>query len=147
MIAKGKNSKNFDFPGLLVAAVLLVNKHQQILIAQRPEGKSMAGLWEFPGGKVHAGETEKEALSRELTEELAITVSPASLRWVTKILHQYEDFQLIMPLYLCRRWSGDITPLEGQKIAWVSPEDLPDYPMPPADAPIIGLIPGFLKKF
>ena len=107
----------------------------------------MAGLWEFPGGKVHAGETEKEALSRELTEELAITVSPASLRRVTEILHQYEDFQLIMPLYLCRRWSGDITPLEGQKIVWVSPEDLPDYPMPLADAPIIGLIPGFLKKF
>ncbi len=107
----------------------------------------MAGLWEFPGGKVHAGETEKQALSRELNEELAITVAEACLHRVTEISHQYEDFQLIMPLYLCRSWTGDITPLEGQEIAWVSPADLPDYPMPPADAPIIGQIPGFLKKF
>ena len=147
MVAKGKNSKKFDFPGLLVAAVLLVNKNEQILIAQRPEGKSMAGLWEFPGGKVHAGETEKQALSRELNEELAITVSEACLHRVMEISYQYEDFQLIMPLYLCRSWTGDITPLEGQEIAWVSPLGLLDYPMPPADAPIIGQIPGFLKKF
>ncbi len=107
----------------------------------------MAGLWEFPGGKVHASETEKEALARELKEELAITVSQASLHRVVEISHRYGDFQLIMPLYLCRSWTGDIFPLEGQEIAWVSPLELPDYPMPPADAPIIAKIPGFLKKF
>jgi 8-oxo-dGTP diphosphatase len=139
--------KHSGLPLVLVAAALLVDRPGRVLIARRPEGKSMAGLWEFPGGKVQAGETEKEALGRELKEELAITVSQASLHRVVKISHRYEDFHLIMPLYLCRSWTGKITPLEGQKIAWVSPLELPDYPMPPADAPIIGQIPGFLKKF
>jgi 8-oxo-dGTP diphosphatase len=108
-----------------------------VLLAQRPEGKPMAGLWEFPGGKVAADETPEESLSRELAEELGIRVKPACFHPLTFASHTYESFHLLMPLFLCRRWEGIATPLEGQTLKWVRPERLRDYPMPPADAPLI----------
>ena len=136
---------NPDLPDVLVAAALIVDQKGRVLIAQRPTGKSMAGLWEFPGGKVHKGETRTKALIRELKEELDITVLDSALHLVMEVSHAYEDFQLNMPLYLCRQWQGDINPQEGQEVAWVFPEDLSDYQMPPADTPIIDKIPGFLR--
>ncbi len=122
---------------LLVVACALVDPDGRVLIAQRPEGKAMAGLWEFPGGKVDQGEFPEEALIRELHEELGIDVTAACLAPLTFASHGYEGFHLLMPLYVCRRWSGNVTPMEGQKVAWVRPAKMRDYPMPPADEPLI----------
>ena len=129
---------------VLVAAVALVDVDGRVLIAERPEGKSMAGLWEFPGGKVEPGETPEQALIRELLEELAIDVTEACLAPFTFASHIYEDFHLLMPLYLCRRWDGILRPLEGQQVKWVRPLELRTYPMPPADEPLIAMLRDFL---
>jgi len=122
---------------VLVAAVALVDIDGRVLIARRPEGKPMAGLWEFPGGKVEAGERPETALLRELKEELGIDVSEACLAPLTFASHSYADFHLLMPLYVCRRWEGTVTAREGQELAWVKPRKLRDYQMPPADLPLI----------
>ena len=122
---------------VLVAAVALVDADGRVLIARRPEGKPMAGLWEFPGGKVEAGERPETALIRELKEELGIDVSEACLAPLTFASHAYPDFHLLMPLYVCRRWQGMVTAREKQELAWVKPLKLRDYPMPPADVPLI----------
>jgi 8-oxo-dGTP diphosphatase len=131
-------------PTLLVAAVALIDTDGRVLLARRPAGKPMAGLWEFPGGKIHAGETPEAALIRELKEELAIDVTEACLAPFTFASHRYEKFHLLMPLYVCRRWNGVVTPLEGQETAWVRPQKLADYPMPPADKPLVAMIRDFL---
>jgi 8-oxo-dGTP diphosphatase len=122
---------------VLVAAAALVDVDNRVLIAQRPVGKSMAGLWEFPGGKVEPGETPEAALRRELLEELSIDVCETCLAPFTFASHAYADFHLVMPLYLCRQWDGDLVPREGQTLAWVRANRLIDYPMPPADLPLI----------
>ncbi|MGE6782409.1 8-oxo-dGTP diphosphatase MutT [Ensifer adhaerens] len=122
---------------VLVAACALVDSDGRILLAQRPEGKSLAGLWEFPGGKVEAGETPEETLIRELEEELGIRTKVACLAPLTFASHTYDDFHLLMPLYVCRRYEGMATGREGQAIKWVRPKALRDYPMPPADEPLI----------
>ncbi len=127
-------------PVLLVAAAALVDADGRVLIAQRPEGKTMAGLWEFPGGKVGAGETPEEALIRELAEELGIDVTENCLAPFTFASHGYDDFHLLMPLYVCRVWNGSIRPLEGQSLKWVRPMRLGDYPMPPADRPLVAML-------
>lgn len=123
---------------VLVAACALVDADGRVLIAQRPEGKPMAGLWEFPGGKVEPDERPEQALIRELKEELAIDVTAACLAPLTFASHSYDDFHLLMPLYVCRRWSGQVTALEAPALKWVRPVRLRDYPMPPADLPLIG---------
>ena len=122
---------------LLVAACALVDTDGRVLLARRPEGKAMAGLWEFPGGKVENGERPEETLIRELKEELAITVREACLAPLTFASHSYPDFHLLMPLYVCRRWEGTVTALEAQQLAWVKPNRLRDYEMPPADVPLV----------
>ncbi len=122
---------------VLVAACALIDTDGRVLLAQRPEGKPMAGLWEFPGGKVEAGERPEQSLIRELNEELGITVKEACLAPLTFASHSYPDFHLLMPLYVCRRWEGTVTPLEGQRLAWVRPNKLRDYAMPEADVPLI----------
>jgi 8-oxo-dGTP diphosphatase len=122
---------------VLVAACALIDTDGRVLIAERPHGKSMAGLWEFPGGKVDPGERPEDALIRELKEELGIVVNEACLAPLTFASHSYEDFHLLMPLYVCRRWEGMVTAREGQKLAWVRPNRLKEYPMPPADVPLI----------
>ncbi len=122
---------------LLVVAVALVDADNRVLIGQRPEGKQLAGLWEFPGGKIDAGERPEEALIRELREELGIEVKAACLAPLTFASHGYEDFHLLMPLYVCRRWEGQIVAREGQALKWVESRQLRDYPMPPADEPLI----------
>ncbi|MFA5957253.1 8-oxo-dGTP diphosphatase MutT [Hyphomicrobium sp.] len=124
-------------PLLLVAAVALIDVDNRVLIAQRPEGKSMAGLWEFPGGKVESGETPEDALCRELKEELDIELCRACLAPFNFASHAYEKFHLLMPLYLCRTWDGEIRPREGQAVKWVRGIDLSRYSMPPADEPLI----------
>jgi 8-oxo-dGTP diphosphatase len=124
-------------PILLVAAAALIDADNRVLIAKRPEGKSLAGLWEFPGGKVSEGETPEEALRRELKEELSIDVCETCLAPFTFASHAYADFHLLMPLFICRNWDGEIEPREGQEIKWVRAMRLADYPMPPADAPLI----------
>ena len=129
---------------LLVVAVALVDADGRVLLAQRPEGKSMAGLWEFPGGKVHDGETPEAALIRELNEELGIDVKESCLAPLTFASHTYETFHLLMPLYVCRRWEGQIHGREGQQLAWVRPTRLGDYPMPPADIPLIPILRDWL---
>jgi len=129
---------------LLVAACALVDVDGRVLLARRPEGKKMAGLWEFPGGKLAAGETPEAALIRELKEELGIDVTTSCLAPFAFASHDYERFHLLMPLYLCRRWHGLPRPLEGQTLAWVRPDKLADYPMPPADKPLIPLLRDFL---
>ncbi|NQW09083.1 MAG: (deoxy)nucleoside triphosphate pyrophosphohydrolase [Alphaproteobacteria bacterium] len=127
-------------PIVLVVAVALVDADGRVLIAQRPEGKSMAGLWEFPGGKVDPGETPEAALIRELKEELGVDTAESCLAPLTFASHRYDEFHLLMPLYVCRRWHGTVTPQEGQAVAWVRPVRLGDYPMPPADAPLVAMI-------
>jgi len=122
---------------VLVAACALVDPEARVLIAQRPIGKPMAGLWEFPGGKIEPDERPEDTLIRELKEELGIVVNVACLAPLTFASHAYPDFHLLMPLYVCRRWQGTATALEGQNIAWVRPNRLRDYPMPPADEPLI----------
>jgi 8-oxo-dGTP diphosphatase len=122
---------------VLVAACALVDADGRVLIAQRPPGRAMAGLWEFPGGKVEAGETPEASLIRELNEELGIVVNEACLAPLTFASHRYADFHLLMPLYVCRRWEGLVRAQEGQELAWVRPNRLKDYPMPPADVPLI----------
>lgn len=122
---------------VLVAACALIDTDGRVLIAQRPEGKALAGLWEFPGGKVEPGERPELALIRELKEELGITVKEACLAPLTFASHPYPDFHLLMPLYVCRRWDGMVIAQEAQRLKWVRPNDLRDYPMPPADEPLI----------
>jgi 8-oxo-dGTP diphosphatase len=122
---------------VLVAACALIDSDGRVLIAQRPEGKMMAGLWEFPGGKVEAGERPEESLIRELNEELGIVVEEACLAPLTFASHVYPDFHLLMPLYVCRRWEGFVEGREKQRLKWVRPTELRNYPMPPADEPLI----------
>jgi 8-oxo-dGTP diphosphatase len=129
---------------LLVAACALIDPDGRVLLARRPEGKPLAGLWEFPGGKVHPGETPEAALIRELKEELAIDVAESCLAPFAFASHGYEAFHLLMPLYLCRRWTGAVTAVEGQALSWVRPQKLADYPMPPADRPLVALLRDFL---
>ena len=121
----------------LVVAVALVDSDNRVLIAQRPEGKAMAGLWEFPGGKIEPGEAPEDALIRELREELDIEVKAACLAPLTFASHAYNDFHLLMPLYVCRKWQGFVRAREGQALKWALPKALRDFPMPPADAPLI----------
>jgi 8-oxo-dGTP diphosphatase len=122
---------------VLVAACALVDADGRVLIAERPAGKSMAGLWEFPGGKIETGERPEETLIRELKEELGIVVTEPCLAPLTFASHGYPDFHLLMPLYVCRRWQGMVTAREGQRIKWVRPNKLRNYKMPPADEPLI----------
>ncbi len=122
---------------VLVAACALIDVDGRVLLAQRPPGKTLAGLWEFPGGKVEPGETPEETLVRELREEIGIETKTACLAPLTFASHTYETFHLLMPLYVCRRWEGIARPLEGQALKWVRPRDMRDYPMPPADEPLI----------
>ena len=129
-----------DPPVVLVAAAALVDADGRVLIAQRPAGKTMAGLWEFPGGKVGPGETPEQALIRELGEELGIDVAANCLAPFTFASHRYDDFHLLMPLFVCRVWDGSVRPLEGQALKWVRPVRLGDYPMPPADRPLVAML-------
>lgn len=129
---------------VLVSAVALIDVDGRVLLAQRPDGKSMAGLWEFPGGKVEDGETPEAALIRELSEELGIDTRASCLAPLAFASHGYDNFHLLMPLYACRRWSGSVTPLEGQRLAWVRPNAMRDYPMPPADEPLIPILRDWL---
>jgi 8-oxo-dGTP diphosphatase len=129
---------------LLVSAVALIDTEGRILLAQRPEGKSLAGLWEFPGGKVEPGETPEACLIRELREELGIETEQSCLAPLTFASHNYDDFHLLMPLFACRRWQGIVAPQEGQKLAWARARDLRDYPMPPADEPLIPILRDWL---
>jgi len=122
---------------LLVVAAALVDMDGRVLLAQRPRGKQLEGLWEFPGGKIDAHERPEDALIRELREELGITVKAPCLAPLTFASHAYEDFHLLMPLYVCRKWEGFVQPLDGQTLKWVRPKDLRAYPMPPADEPLI----------
>lgn len=125
---------------VLVAACALADADGRVLLAERPEGKAMAGLWEFPGGKVEAGETPELSLIRELKEELGIDVSASCLAPLTFASHTYEAFHLLMPLYICRKWDGIAQPLEGQRLKWVAPARMDDYPMPPADVPLVAAL-------
>ena len=125
---------------MLVAAVALIDTDGRVLLAERPEGKHLAGLWEFPGGKVQPGETPEAALIRELAEELGIDVEASCLAPFTFASHSYPEFHLLMPLYVCRKWSGIATAREGQRLAWVRSARLGDYPMPPADKPLVAML-------
>jgi 8-oxo-dGTP diphosphatase len=129
---------------LLVSAVALIDVDGRVLLAQRPPGKSLAGLWEFPGGKVEPGESPEVALIRELKEELDIDTWSSCLAPLTFASHTYEDFHLLMPLFACRRWQGTPRATEGQVLAWVKPNALKDYPMPPADLPLIPILRDWL---
>jgi 8-oxo-dGTP diphosphatase len=122
---------------VLVAAVALIDADGRVLLSQRPEGKTLAGLWEFPGGKIEQGERPEVALIRELKEELAIDVTESCLAPLTFASHAYDEFHLLMPLYVCRRWKGDVMAMEGQALKWVRAKDLRNYAMPPADLPLI----------
>lgn len=129
---------------VLVAAVALIDADGRVLLAQRPEGKTMAGLWEFPGGKVEPGETPEAALIRELDEELGIATWDSCLAPLTFASHGYESFHLLMPVFACRRWDGQPQSREGQALAWVRPTDMRSYPMPPADLPLIPVLRDWL---
>lgn len=131
-------------PVTLVVAVALIDVDGRVLLAQRPEGKPMAGLWEFPGGKMHAGESPEGALIRELREELGIDTHESCLAPLTFASYRYEDFHLLMPLYVCRRWQGMVSAREGQRLAWVRAERLDRYAMPPADRPLIPVLKDLL---
>jgi 8-oxo-dGTP diphosphatase len=125
---------------VLVAACALVDGEGRVLMAQRPEGKELAGLWEFPGGKIEHGERPEDGLVRELREELGIAVSAVDLVPFAFASHAYERFHLLMPLYLCRSWLGEVTPMEGQAVIWSAPADLDILPMPPADLPLVAAL-------
>ena len=129
---------------VLVAACALIDVDGRVLLAQRPPGKTMAGLWEFPGGKVESGERPEDCLIRELKEELGIIVREACLAPLTFASHAYPEFHLLMPLFVCRRWDGMVTPREGQRLAWVRANRLREYPMPPADEPLIAHLTALL---
>jgi len=129
---------------VLVAACVFVDETGAVLITKRPEGKPLAGLWEFPGGKVESCETPEQALIRELKEELGVAVSAPGLTPLTFVSHAYPEFHLLMPIYVCRRWQGDMAANEGQQLAWVRPEALSAYAMPPADEPLKEMLPGLL---
>lgn len=129
---------------VLVSAVALIDADGRVLLAQRPSGKSMAGLWEFPGGKVEPGESPEAALIRELHEELGINTWASCLAPLTFASHAYPEFHLLMPLFACRRWEGIATPQEGQVLKWVRADALRDYPMPPADIPLIPILRDWL---
>lgn len=129
---------------ILVSAVALIDRDGRVLLAQRPEGKSMAGLWEFPGGKIEQGETPEAALVRELHEELGIQTWNSCLAPLTFASHSYDDFHLLMPLFACRKWEGIPQPKEGQTLKWVKPMDLRNYPMPAADIPLIPILRDWL---
>lgn len=129
-----------DKPLILVAAIALVDADGRVLLAERPAGKSMAGLWEFPGGKVHDGETPEAALIREVEEELGIDVEQSCLAPLSFASHAYEEFHLLMPLYVCRTWRGTVSAREGQRLKWLRPARLGDLPMPPADAPLVAAL-------
>ena len=131
-------------PIVLVAAVALIDKDGRVLLAERPAGKHLAGLWEFPGGKVQPGETPEVALIRELAEELGIDVHASCLAPFTFASHAYPEFHLLMPLFVCRRWQGIAVPREGQRLQWVRPARLADYPKPPADKPLVAMLRGLL---
>ncbi len=135
--SEGRLEEARDVPVLLVVAVALIDADGRILIAKRPEGKKLAGLWEFPGGKVDPGETPERALIRELQEELGVDTRASCLAPIGFASHAYETFHLLMPLYVCRVWQGTPQPKEGQELAWVRPARLGDYPMPPADIPLV----------
>jgi len=140
----GSDVADTVLPIVLVSACALVDIEGRVLLAQRPEGKSMAGLWEFPGGKVEANEGPEETLIRELKEELEIDVTASCLAPFTFASHAYDDFHLLMPLYVCRKWQGIPTPVEGQVLKWVRPVRMGDYPMPPADVPLVAMLRDFL---
>jgi 8-oxo-dGTP diphosphatase len=127
-----------------VVAAALIDPDNRVLVAQRPAGKSLAGLWEFPGGKIEAGETPEAALARELAEELGIVVAEAALHPLTFVSHRYADFHLVMLLYTCRNWAGAPKGQQGQPLRWEKPDALSDLPMPPADVPLIGAIKAFV---
>lgn len=129
---------------VLVSAVALIDADGRVLLAQRPEGKAMAGLWEFPGGKIEPGETPEDALIRELQEELAIDTWESCLAPLTFVSHAYPEFHLLMTLFACRKWDGQMQASEGQVLRWVRPENLADYPMPEADLPIIPVLRDWL---
>jgi 8-oxo-dGTP diphosphatase len=129
---------------VVVAACALVDADARVLLAQRPAGRAMAGLWEFPGGKVEAGERPEQTVIRELREELGISVTEACLAPLTFASHAYADFHLLMPLYVCRRWQGAVTAKEGQELAWVRPNRMREYDMPPADVPLISHLAALL---
>lgn len=131
-------------PFVLVVAAALLDTDGRVLIAQRPQGKPMEGLWEFPGGKVGEGETPERALIRELREELDVDVEESCLSPFTFASHRYDSFHLLMPLYVCRKWGGRVRPMEGQRVAWAMPARLDSYPMPPADRPLIAMLRDFL---
>ena len=124
-------------PLLLVAACALVDTDGRVLLAQRPEGKPMAGLWEFPGGKIEPGERPEDTVLRELHEELAVTTEEACLAPFVFASHPYDDFHLLMPLFVCRKWTGPVRPLVHRAVKWLRPRDMRSYPMPPADAPLV----------
>jgi len=125
---------------VIVVACALTDEDGRVLITKRPEGRAMAGLWEFPGGKIEAGELPETALIRELREELGINISESCLAPLTFASHGYQDFHLLMPLYVCRKWEGEIVAQENQELAWVRPNRLSTYPMPPADEPLIAIV-------
>jgi 8-oxo-dGTP diphosphatase len=127
-------------PIILVAAVALIDPDGRVLLAQRPPGKHLAGMWEFPGGKVQSGETPEAALIRELDEELGISTHETCLAPFTFASYAYPEFHLLMPLYVCRKWEGIVTAREGQSLKWVRPAQLADYPMPPADKPLVAML-------
>lgn len=131
------NPQMNPLPIRMVVAAALIDRDGRVLLAERPAGKAMAGLWEFPGGKVEAGETPEETLIRELREEIGIETKAACLAPLTFASHGYADFHLLMPLFICRRYEGTARGLEGQRLKWVRPRDMRDYPMPPADEPLI----------
>jgi len=127
-------------PIILVAAVALIDPDGRVLLAERPPGKHLAGMWEFPGGKVQSGETPEAALIRELDEELGISTHETCLAPFTFASHTYETFHLLMPLYVCRKWQGIVTAREGQRLKWVRPAQFDEYPMPPADKPLVAML-------
>ena len=136
----GEGREGASLPVILVAAVVLIDVDGRVLLAERPAGKHLAGLWEFPGGKVQPGETPEAALIRELAEELGIDVEASCLAPFTFASYAYPEFHLLMPLYVCRKWSGIVSAREGQRLKWVRPAQLADYPMPPADKPLVAML-------